>query len=94
MVEKGIRMESAGGVHLTPAEEISETAMQFRCHSELIVGEKTYNLRSVLSVLSLLGGQCSCGRDAVLRCDGTDEDQASRTLAEILEASPVTDREE
>ncbi len=85
MVEKEILLGCSGRLHLTPANAISETAMQFRCHSELIAGDKTYNLRSVLSVLSVQ--MTGCGK-AVLRCDGTDEDEAARRLSEILEESP------
>ncbi len=86
MVEKEILLGCSGGLHLRPANAISETAMQFRCHSELIAGDKKYNLRSVLSVLSL---QMACCGRVVLRCDGTDEDEAARCLSEILEESPT-----
>ncbi len=91
MVEKEILLGCSGELHLRPANAISEAAMQFRCHSELVVGDKTYNLRSVLSVLSV---QMTGRGQVVLRCDGTDEDEAVRSLSKILEESPETIREE
>lgn len=91
MVEREILLGCSGGLHLRPAGVISETAMRFRCHSELLIGDKSYNLRSVLSVLS---AQMTCCKDVVLRCDGTDEEEAAICLSEILEESPDMVKEE
>ncbi len=82
MVEKNILLGCSGGLHLRPAGTICETAMKYRCRSELLIGDETYNLRSVLSVLS---AQMSACKDAVLRCDGTDEADAVEILSELLE---------
>ncbi len=91
MVEREILLGCSGGLYLRPAGAISEKAMQFRCHSELLIGDKSYNLRSVLSVLSAQVTSC---REVVLRCDGTDEDEAAACLSELLEESPDSDKEE
>ena len=83
MIEKHIRLGCSGGLFLRPAGEICKSAMQYRCRSELVIGEKSYNLRSVLSVLS---AQVNTTKDVCLRCDGTDEMDAVTVLAELLEA--------
>lgn len=85
MIEKNICLGCSGGLFLRPAGEICKRAMQYRCRSELVIGEKSYNLRSVLSVLS---AQVNTTKEARLRCDGTDEAEASRILAMLLEEAP------
>lgn len=82
MVEKSIRLGCSGGLFLRPAGEICKRAMEYRCRSELVIGGRSYNLRSVLSVLS---AQVNSTKEACLRCDGTDETEAARALSEILE---------
>jgi phosphocarrier protein len=86
MIEKNILLGCSGGLFLRPAGAICETAMQYRCRSELLIGEKVYNLRSVLSVLS---AQVSSQGDAMLRCDGTDETDAAAALTILLEEAPA-----
>ena len=82
MVEKSIRLGCSGGLFLRPAGEFCNRAMEYRCRSELVIGDRSYNLRSVLSVLS---AQVNSTKEACLRCDGTDETEAARALSEILE---------
>ena len=82
MVEKSIRLGCSGGLFLRPAGELCKRAMEYRCRSELVIGDRSYNLRSVLSVLS---AQVNSTKEACLRCDGTDETEAARALSEILE---------
>ncbi len=91
MIEKNILLGCSGGLHLNPAGTICETAMKYRCRSELVIGNETYNLRSVLSVLSAQMTSC---KEVVLRCDGTDEADASLVLTEILEETPGKDMAE
>ena len=82
MVERRIRLGCSGGLFLRPAGEICKKAMEYRCRSKLVIGEKCYNLRSVLSVLS---AQVNSTKEACLRCDGTDEIDAVGALAAVLE---------
>ena len=85
MVEREILLGCSGGLFLRDAGAICETAMKYRCKSELVMGEDSYNLRSVLSVLS---AQASSRKEALLRCDGPDEAQAEIALKELLEETP------
>lgn len=85
MTERKILLGCSGGLFLRPAGEICKKAMQYRCKSELVIGEKCYNLRSVLSVLS---AQVNSVQDVFVRCDGTDEADAVDVLANLLEKSP------
>jgi phosphocarrier protein len=85
MMEKKILLGCTGGLFLRDAGVISESAMKYRCRSVLVIGEESYNLRSVLSVLS---AQMSSRKEALLRCDGTDEGEAIQTLTRLLEETP------
>jgi phosphocarrier protein len=82
MIEKEIVLGCSGGLFLRDAGAITEKAMQYRCRSELLIGDECYNLRSVLSVLR---AQANSRKDALLRCDGTDESDAVFALQELLE---------
>ena len=84
MTERRILLGCSGGLFLMPAGEICRCAMQYRCRSELVIGDRCYNLRSVLSVLS---AQVNSTKEAYVRCDGTDEADAVRVLADLLEKS-------
>ena len=84
MIERRIRLGCSGGLFIRPAGEICRIAMKYRCRSELLFGDKCYNLRSVLSVLS---AQVNSSKDGFLRCDGTDEIDAAAALAAVLEES-------
>ena len=86
MIEKKICLGCSGGLFLRPAGEICKMAMKYRCKSELVIGEKCYNLRSVLSMLS---AQVNTEKDVLLRCDGMDETEAAKALAMLLEEAPA-----
>ncbi|HCI74052.1 MAG TPA: hypothetical protein DHV42_05865 [Lachnospiraceae bacterium] len=85
MIEKEIVLGCSGGLFLRDAGAIREKAMQYRCRSELVIGDECYNLRSVLSVLS---AQVCSKREALLRCDGVQEAQAILDLQQLLEEEP------
>ena len=47
----------------------------------MVIGEKTFNLKSVISVLS---AQVNCSREIELVCDGPEEERALEEMAEFL----------
>ena len=52
MVEKMITIADQGGLHLRPAGQLCQRAMEYPCKIQMVIGNKTFNLKSVLSVLS------------------------------------------
>lgn len=84
MVIREIRIRNRHGLHLRPASAVCEIALKYRCRSELVVGNKTYNLKSVLSVLS---AQVTAQGLILIRCDGADEADAMEALAGALTAA-------
>jgi len=69
------------GLHLRPAGRLSEKALSFSCTCSMVIGSKTYNLKSVLSVLS---AQVNAGRQVRLVCEGEDEEEAIEALSALL----------
>ena len=81
MVEQQILLNSQRGLHLRPAGKLSELALQYRCRSQMVIGDKSFNLKSVLSVLS---AQVAAQREITLQCDGVDEKEAIEALSAFL----------
>ena len=81
MVRKTITIYNLKGLHLRPAGQVCQKAMEFESKVEMVIGEKQYNMKSVLSVLS---AQISTSRDVDLICSGPDEEQAMEAMAAFL----------
>lgn len=69
------------GLHLRPAGLIAEEALKFKCSIELNCKGRTVTGKSLLSVLSL---GVRKGDEVEIRCDGPDEDEALKTLLELM----------
>ncbi len=83
MVSKEITIVNPQGLHLRPASQLCEAALEFRSKCTMMIGGKEYNLKSVLSVLS---GQVTAQKEITLVCEGSDEQEALKTLSRILSA--------
>lgn len=81
MKKKTITIYNRSGLHLRPAGQVCQKAMEYQCRIQMVLGEKTYNMKSVLSVLS---AQISASREIELVCDGPDEDRALEEIAQFL----------
>lgn len=81
MLEQEILLSSQRGLHLRPAGRLCELAMRYRCRSQMVIGDKSFNLKSVLSVLS---AQVAAEREILLQCDGADEREAMEALSKFL----------
>ena len=49
MLEQEILLSSQRGLHLRPAGRLCELALRYRCRSQMVIGDKSFNLKSVLS---------------------------------------------
>ena len=54
----------------------------------MLSGDRCYNLKSVLSVLS---AQATVRKEAVLRCEGSDEEEAAKELSGLLQSAGNTE---
>ena len=81
MLERTILIKNKTGLHLRPASELSALALNYRCKSLMIIGDKSFNLKSVLSVLS---AQVAALSEITIRCEGVDEAEAIEALTGYL----------
>lgn len=81
MVKKTITIYNNSGLHLRPAGQLCQRAVEYQCKIQMVMGEKTFNLKSVLSVLS---AQITTSKEIELVCDGADEEQALEAIARLL----------
>ena len=82
MVKKMITIADQGGLHLRPAGQLCQKAIEYTCKIQMVIGNKTFNLKSVLSVLS---AQVTGSQEIELICDGDQEELALEKIACLLE---------
>lgn len=73
---------SRSGLHLRPAGQLCKKAMEYQCRVQMVLGDRSYNMKSVLSVLSAQVTDCC---EIELICDGADEKEAHKALSRYLE---------
>ena len=85
MVKEVVTIKNPTGLHLRPAGLFCKTAMKFK--SQILVekhgrnGEISANAKSVLSIL---GACIKYGDEICIRCEGEDEEEALRTMVQIV----------
>ena len=82
MISKTLTVVNPSGLHLRPAEVLSQSAMKFKCDVIIECGEKRIIAKSVLNVMA---AGIKCGTEINLICDGEDEEAAMKTLTEAIE---------
>lgn len=80
---KRITITHATGLHARPAGMIAKAAQGFAAEIELIKGERSYNGKSIMAVLSM---GAVCGDEIALRCTGSDAEAAETALVALFEA--------
>lgn len=81
MVSRTVQIANEKGLHLRPAGKVCDLALNYRCKSEMHIGGRTYNLKSMLSVLS---AQVQEGTTIEITCDGPDEEEAAAALYDLM----------
>jgi phosphotransferase system HPr (HPr) family protein len=75
-----VTVTNPSGLHARPATELARLASGLTSQTRLVIGEKTVDARSVLSVMgAAIGG----GQTLTVRCEG---DQAEADLATVVAA--------
>lgn len=82
MVSQKVVIKNPTGLHLRPAGMLCKEAMNFASSITFQYKSSTANAKSVLSVL---GACVKTGDEIELMCDGVDEEEALKTLVEIIE---------
>lgn len=82
MVKRTIIIGNPDGLHLRPAGAVCREAERFNCSCRMEIGANTYNLKSVISVLS---ARINRPKTVVLICEGPEEEMALKELGDFLE---------
>lgn len=85
MVSEKIMIDCPQGIHLRPAGSICETAIRYK--SEITFELQNGRSANVKSVLSVLAAGVKCGDEILLKCNGTDEEEALEQVKKALETA-------
>lgn len=83
MISQKVTVKNPTGLHLRPAGILCKEAMKFKALITFAFDGGTANAKSVLSVL---GACVKCGDEIELTCDGSDEEDALKTIVEAIES--------
>lgn len=81
MVSEKVVIKNPTGLHLRPAGILCKEAMNFK---SLITFNYRGNIANAKSVLSVLGACIKSGDEIELVCDGEDEEEALKSLIQII----------
>ncbi len=83
MIEKKLIVKNLAGLHLRPAGELCQKALEYDSKIMLHFRNKEFNAKSVLSILSACVQQDD---EVVLVCSGPDEREAAEEIAAYIES--------
>ncbi|WP_461207518.1 HPr family phosphocarrier protein [Clostridium sp. DL1XJH146] len=83
MIRKTTKIINDTGLHARPASIFITEAVKFKSNIEIIRGEKAFNAKSIILLLS---AGLSCGTEIEICADGEDEEQAVNTLIKLIES--------
>lgn len=83
MVEHSIIIENNTGLHARPASNFVKAAKQFKSKITIVKNSKSYEAKSIISVLS---AGIVKGTKIQLVCEGEDEADALRNLIKLIES--------
>ena len=82
MISQKITVHNPSGLHLRPAGNICNIAIQYQSNISFDYQGGNANAKSVLSVL---GACVKCGDEITLICEGEDEEEALKALVDAIE---------
>ena len=82
MYESAVKIKNEIGLHARPASLFIQEAIKFSSNIDVIKNEKVYNGKSIMSVLSMSAGK---GEEIIIRANGEDEEEAVKSLVNLVE---------
>lgn len=82
MVSKKIKLINGNGIHLRPASTLCKLAQEYDSEMTIIKENGTYNVKSVISILSACA---RVGDELEFVCEGDDEVEALRALISCIQ---------
>ena len=83
MISEEVCVKNPTGLHARPANVFVKTAARLPCKVNLQKGARTFNGKSIVSVLSAC---VKCGTQITIVCDGEQEEDALRTIVDAVES--------
>lgn len=77
-----VTVTNPSGLHARPATELVRLVSSLSSTTQLVVGKKTVNAASVLSVMA---AAVQCGQTVTVRCDGDDAEQDLAVLVDAIQ---------
>ena len=83
MIRQEVVISNALGMHARAAARFVQAASRFKSRIKITHGERTADGKSILGLLALVAAQ---GTRLTISADGTDEQEALRSLVELVQA--------
>ncbi len=74
------------GLHARPATVAVNAASKFKCEVKVAYNGRSVNMKSIMGVMSL---GIPTNSEIEISCDGEDEDEAVKTIEEVLRTQKV-----
>ncbi|WEG13041.1 phosphocarrier protein HPr [Pullulanibacillus sp. KACC 23026] len=87
-VEKTFTVISDSGIHARPATTLVQRASQFSSEINIVSGDKTANLKSIMGVMAMGIGK---GAQITISAEGSDEADALQGVEEVLKAEGLAE---
>lgn len=81
MYESKVTIKNEIGLHARPASLFIQEAIKYSSSIAVIKDEKTYNGKSIMSILSMSAGK---GQEIIIRATGEDEEEAVKGLINLI----------
>lgn len=82
MYEQKATLTNEIGLHARPASIFIRAAVKFPCDITVEKNGRSYNAKSIMSVLSM---SASNGDELIIRASGDSEEEAVKSLVEVIE---------
>lgn len=82
MAERTFTVTNETGIHARPASALVQTATKFSSDIKMEVNQKSINLKSIMSVMSLAAQK---GAVVKITAEGSDADEALAAIAETMQ---------
>jgi phosphocarrier protein len=83
VIRQEVVISNALGLHARAAARFVQVASRFKSRVQLSHAGRTADGKSILGLLALIGSQ---GTRLTIRADGSDEQEALRSLVELVQA--------
>lgn len=82
MYESSVTIKNEIGLHARPASLFIQEAIKYSSNIEVVKNDKTYNGKSIMSVLSMSARK---GEEILIKAEGEDEQEAVDALVNLVE---------